>query len=148
MLDLKSMNRAAIYLMFFVMTVCCNNSYAQFKKKTKSVRDYMPTENIDVRKESNNNKNMPKRRQVSYIYKNELDGILYGNPCALEATRKMGFEYVFQPLGIPGSIPVDEQFSNNLAINFKLIFTRSPFWKLILNRRIKKCRLKSGDMVG
>lgn len=130
------------------MTLSCHSSLAQFKKKTKSAKDYMPTQNIDSRKEFNIEKNMPKRKRIDYIYKNDLDGIMYGNPCALEETRKMGFEYVFQPLGIPGSIPVDDQFSNNLAINVKLILTRSPFWKLILNRRIKRCRLKSGDMVG
>lgn len=127
---------------------CFHFSVAQTGKKTKGITDYMPTENLDSRKEANVRKNMPKRKRIDYIFKNDLDGIMYGNPCAVEETRKMGFEYVFQPLGIPGGIPVDDQFSNNVGVNLKLIFTRSPFWKLILDRRIKKCRYKSGDIVG
>ncbi len=143
------MNRIVPIVIFTAATfVCLNFACAQQTKKTDNLRDYMPTENVDSRKEMNTYKNRPKRKQIDYIFKNDLNGILYGNPCAMEATRKMGFEYVFQPIGIPGSIPVDEQFSNNLNVNLKLIFTRSPFWKLILNRRIKKCRQNTGDMVG
>ncbi|MFT6865186.1 MAG: hypothetical protein ACJA08_000003 [Cyclobacteriaceae bacterium] len=138
----------SIFILQIALIFCLHTTYAQVGKKTKDLSEYMPTQNVDSRKEMNTNKNRPKRKHLDYIFKNDLNGILYGNPCAIEATRKMGFEYVFQPLGIPGSLPVDEQFSNNIMVNIKLIFTRSPFWKLILNRRIKKCKQNSGDMVG
>ena len=96
---------------------------AQDKKKTRQVTDYIPTENVDSRKEANNLKNRPKRKTIEYLYKNDSKGILYGNPCAIEATRKMGFEYVINPMGVPGSVLPDDQFSNNLWVHIKLIFT-------------------------
>ncbi|MFY0599620.1 MAG: hypothetical protein JXR03_08100 [Cyclobacteriaceae bacterium] len=139
-----------VSLIFYstLLISCFHISSAQSRKKTKDLKDFIPTENLDSRKEANTYKNMPKRKVIEYIYKNELDGLLYGNPCAVEETRKMGFEYVFQPLGVQGSVSADDQFTNNVMVNLKLIFTRSPFWKLILNRRIKKCGGKSGDIVG
>jgi len=73
---------------------------------------------------------------------------LYGNPCAVEATRKMGFEYIIQPKGVPGGENFLLMQGNNLMVNVKLIFTRSPFWKFILNKRISQCRVDSGDIVG
>lgn len=107
-----------------------------------------PTENIDTKIRGNKFKNRPKRKQYAYIYKENTEGILYGNPCALEATRKMGFEYVVQTSGLPGSLPKEDVNVNNFLVNLKLIFTRSPFWKIILNNKLKKCQQKSGDIVG
>ncbi|MEP4533400.1 MAG: hypothetical protein ABJ004_09945 [Cyclobacteriaceae bacterium] len=137
-----------LYVLFgFFLLFGCTKVQAQLKKE-KDIRDYIPTENLDPRKEANRLRNKPDRKNIDYIIKSDLDGILYGNPCAIEETRKMGFEYVFMPEGLPGAMNPDERFENNFLVNLKLIFTRSPFWKLILNRRIKKCRTKSGDFVG
>lgn len=90
----------------------------------------------------------PKRKNISYIYKRKATGILFGNPCAIKATRRMGFEYVLQPKGVPGSPGRFNALMNNFFVNIKLTFTRSPFWKLILNERMKECRTNSGDFVG
>jgi hypothetical protein len=134
----------SIFCFSLLMGICCysqnviDNSYAtQF-----------PTENVNFKKDANNAKNQPKRKNISFIYKESSQGILYGNPCAVEATRKMGFEYVLQPPGIPGSPGDKELERNNFLVNLKLIFTRGPFWKLTLNKRIKQCRINSGDIVG
>jgi hypothetical protein len=143
------MNRIVARIIASALFIFCFRvSDAQVVKKTEDFRNYIPTENVDSRKEANTNRNKPKRKTILYIYKNDLKGILYGNPCAIEATREMGFEYVMNPFGVPGSMLPDEQFSNNIMVNLKLIVTRSPFWKIILNRKIKKCKEKSGDMVG
>ena len=60
----------------------------------------------------------------------------------------MGFEYLVEPARLPGSKTWKGKFLNNLWVKTKLVVTRSPFWKLILNNRIKKCRKMSGDLVG
>lgn len=109
---------------------------------------YFPTENVDAKKRGNKMKHRPKRKTYHHIYRNSTKGTLYGNPCALEATRKMGFEYVIQTPGLPGAVIMEDVRVNNFLVNLKLIFTRSPFWKLILNRKLKKCQQKSGDIVG
>ncbi|RED91757.1 hypothetical protein C7460_13727 [Marinoscillum furvescens DSM 4134] len=110
-------------------------------------RDF-PTENVTMGMEANKNANRPKRKRYDYLYTESSRGILYGNPCALQATRKMGFEYVVQPAGIPGSPGRKELEKNNFFVKLKLVFTRGPWWKLVLNNRLRKCRQQSGDFVG
>ncbi len=90
----------------------------------------------------------PKRKTINYIYKYDQKNVLFGNPCAVKVTRKMGFEYVLQPKGVPGSPGKGKALWNNFLVKTKLVFTRSPFWKLILNKRQKDCRTRSGDIVG
>lgn len=90
----------------------------------------------------------PKRKRIHYLYTDSSKDLLLGNPCAMKATREMGFEYVLQPLWLPGS-PKEKQWeANNLMVNMKLFFTHGPFWRLILKRKIKNCQIQSGDIVG
>lgn len=118
------------------------------QKKKDSIKDYLPTDNVDVRSEDNKRKNSPKRKHYRQIIKNGTKNILYGNPCAVEATRKMGFEYVVQSKNAPGSIKEFRRFWNNIRVKTRLFFLRSPFWKAILKGKFRKCRIKSGDKVG
>lgn len=118
------------------------------KKKDDDLTSQFPTENTRFGLEANKAKNRPDRKNISYLYVESSKNILYGNPCATEATRKMGFEYVVQPLGIPGSPEADEIEKHNFLVKLKLFFTRGPFWKLVINKRIKECAAKSGDIVG
>jgi len=114
----------------------------------QDISEYIPTENIDNRTNENKRRNAPKRKNIRYITKNTGEGLLYGNPCMLEQTRKMRFEYAVQTPGLPGSLgPLKRQWEN-LRTRLNLIFFRTPFWKLILNRRVRNCRKKSGDLVG
>ena len=128
--------------LFFGITTC----FAQQKKDTD--RDHMPTENLEMKKDSNKRSNKPKWKNYNLIYVPNADKILYGNPCVLEETHKMGFEYIVEPRNIAGSKTRKGKFLNNLWVKSKLVVTRSPFWKLILNKKIKKCRKMSGDLVG
>ncbi|WP_258105787.1 hypothetical protein [Marinoscillum sp. MHG1-6] len=137
-----------IGLFMSLILICVHQTHAQGSTKERDFRDHMPTENLDPRKEANVHRNRPKRRNIQYLYKDEPDGTLFGNPCVLEQTRRMGFEYMPNPKGLPGAINDDDQYSNNVMVNLRLIVTHSPFWKLILNRRIKRCREKSGDWTG
>lgn len=133
-------------LLFGIATLIVTLSSAQAPKEVYK-RDF-PTENVTMGKEANRNANRPKRKRYDYLYTESSRGILYGNPCALEATRKMGFEYVVQPAGLPGSPGRKELEKNNFFVKMKLFFTRGPWWKLVLNNRIRKCRERSGDFVG
>lgn len=119
-----------------------------YSQKQKTVEQELPTENLDMRKDSNKRVNKPKRKNYSHIYVPNANKILYGNQCVLEETHKMGFEYLVEPRNISGSKNWKGKFVNNLWVKTKLVVTRSPFWKLILNKKIKKCRKLSGDLVG
>ncbi len=129
----------------FVLLDNCNA-----QKKPNDPEAYFPTENINSKfKDDNTRENIPKTKVYPVLYKYSLEGTLYGNPCALEETMKMGFIYVVQPRGwLPTNRSWPMVALNNIWVNTKLIFTRSPFWKLILKKRIDACRDKSGDIVG
>ena len=117
------------------------------KKNKDPIEKYMPTDNIDY-KDDNKRKHAPKRKKIRYIVKNKPKNILYGNPCMVEATHKMGFEYVLQATNTPDSMVGFRRVWGNFRTNLHLVLTRSPFWKLIVNSKLKKCRIKSGDKVG
>ena len=132
----------SLVLVFGVM-ICFSQ-----QKREKSDLDHMPTENLEMKKDSNKRSNKPKRKNYNLIYVPDADKILYGNPCVLEETHKMGFEYIVEPRNTYGSKTWKGKFLNNLWVKSKLVVTRSPFWKVILNKKIKKCRKMSGDLVG
>ena len=132
-------------LLFILMAISFS---ANSQEKPDNLKKYLPTDNIDVRSEDNRRANEPKRKRYRQIIVNSTKNILYGNPCALEATHKMGFEYVVQSQGAPGSITGWRLFWNNFKVKARLFVLRSPFWKPILKSKFKKCRIKSGDKVG
>ncbi len=118
------------------------------RSQTRDIKEYMPTENLDMKKDSNKKRNLPKEKKIRYIIKNDSKRILYGNPCVLEQTRRMNFEYAIQIEGLPGTLKPARRLWENTKTWMNLIFLRSPFWKTTLNRRVKDCRRKSGDLVG
>ena len=132
--------------LLFIFIVVSWTAYSQ--KKPEPLKKLLPTDNVDVRAEDNRRANAPKRKYYRQIITNHTKNILYGNACALEATRKMGFEYVVQSYGAPGSVTGFRLFWNNFKVKTRLFFLRSPFWKVILNSKFKKCRIKSGDKTG
>lgn len=134
------------YPFIFVFAILSTGLFAQ--KKQKAVSDYLPTENLESRKDANKASNRPARKNISLIYVESADGILYGNACATSETHRMGFEYIVEPSNGLESRTGTGKFLNNLWVKSKLVIRRSPFWKLTLNNRIKKCRRQTGDFVG
>ena len=106
------------------------------------------TDNTRVKPKYEERKNEPKRKKIRVIIKNNPRGILYGNPCLEEETRNMGFQYTVQNAGLPGSLKPVTLRIHNFKVHAYLVLTKSPFWKGILNRRIKDCREKTGDWIG
>jgi len=134
---------------FIALSICLLSPFFGFgqKKDKDNLVDHFPTQTTDW-VDANISKNAPKRQNLNVIYKSQAVGLLYGNPCAVDAAKDMGFIYTVHIKGVPGSVPKFRRAVNNTLVNIKLIFTRSPFWKLILNKRIKECRERSGDFVG
>lgn len=112
------------------------------------MEDFIPSENLDRKKDFNKRKNRPKEKNIALIVKNKGDGLLYGNPCMIRETQRMRFEYVIQARKLPNSIGFVGRVWRNSGVQLRLIVTRGPWWKLSLNRRVKDCRIKSGDLVG
>jgi hypothetical protein len=123
-------------------------SFHGLSAQQKGRTPFEATENIRMKQDDNNARNRPKRKKIRVITKNKGEGILYGNPCMVEETMKMGFEYNVQIPGMPGSMLPWRRRYENFKVHLNLIVTKSPFWKLVLNRRVKDCRLRSGDFVG
>ncbi len=131
-----------------ILLVCLSSLATMAQKTEKEIHDYFPSENIDARKDFNKKENRPKEKRISFIVKNNTTRILYGNPCIIDETHRMGFEYSIQIPGLPGSVRPIPRIWRNSGVWFRLIFTRGPWWKLTLNRRVKDCRKRSGDLVG
>jgi len=111
------------------------------------IEKFIPTDNLTSKKDYNKAKYRPKNKNLNFIIKKDTEGILYGNPCVLEQTTKMGFQYTLQPKS-GGSKTEVGRLINNFLVKLKLVLTKTPFWKAILNKRIRDCRVKSGDLVG
>jgi len=131
-----------------VYLTCIILSFGVFGQKSDNIRDLIPTENLDMKKDANNRANRTKKKRYSVIYRPHAKNILYGNPCAVEATHKMGFEYMVESRNATRSASQLGKFWNNLKVKSKLVVTRTPFWRMILKKKFKKCRPKSGDIVG
>ena len=136
------MIKIIVYLILLFFTL------ASIGQQGDNILDYIPTENLDAGKDANKRANRSKKKNYEVIYRPRTRKILYGNPCAVEATRKMGFEYMVESRTATRSASQLGKFLNNLKVKSKLVVTRSPFWKVILKRKLKRCRQKSGDIVG
>ena len=152
-------DRSAIVVQKFYYFDCCMRFVLFFsiltisfcvigQKKEKPVSDYLPTENLEYKKDANKASNRPKRKKIALMYVSSADGILYGNACATQETHRMGFEYIVEPQNGLESKTTMGKFLNNTWLKTKLCLRRSPFWKLALKSRTKKCRKQTGDFVG
>ena len=82
------------------------------------------------------------------LYSKDPAETLMGNECVESYTRELGFEYVY-PFSSPG-IPRNDLyiFANNRWNGLRLMFKNGLFWKRKVKKRIKACRLSSGDYRG
>ena len=138
-----------MYRCFFFIGFVVTSFLTLAQKKEKPVEEYLPTENLEMKKDANKRANKPKRKHIGLIYVPDADKIAYGNPCVTEETHRMGFEYIVEPVNSRRSSKTwMGKRLNNLWVKSKLVVTRSPFWKVILNNKIKKCRKMTGDLTG
>ncbi|MFY0650896.1 MAG: hypothetical protein JXQ96_02630 [Cyclobacteriaceae bacterium] len=113
-----------------------------------SIEEFIPTRKVDKKIKEDLKKNRPKRQKLMYIYKRRTNGTLYGNPCALDVTQKMGFEYLAQETSKIDLKSYWGRFFHNLWTKTKLVARRGPWWKLTVNKRIRDCQSLTGDRTG
>lgn len=92
-------------------------------------------------------KNEKQPRRLLSIYTNDTKSILYGNPCMDEVTARFGYEYVVMPKNAQGFSSGINKALHNFGVKF-ILFFRNPFWKVIVNKKAKECRQKTGDYMG
>ncbi len=112
------------------------------------LEDDLPTRKVDRKVKENKPSNFPKEKKVWYIYVKDGRKVLYGNPCAIQVTHNMGFEYGLDHRPEPGFRPWWGRFKANTATKAMLFFTKGPWWKATVNKRLKGCALSSGDRRG
>jgi hypothetical protein len=132
------------YLMLFGFFFCSTVAIAQ----TEDLKKNMPTQKTSFNPNVDRNSLPRIPRDYKYIIKNNTKGIYYGNPCALQVTRKMGFEYDVQVKWTQGSISQFSRNWKNLKVKTGIILRHSPFWKFRLKKKLRDCGLKTGDRVG
>lgn len=123
----------------------CSGNFCHGQEVLK--KDF-PTKKVNKRTRENKTSNKPKEKKISYIYTRKARKVLYGNPCALAVTRKMGFEFALEEKAEDDSRTYYRRLKNNFLVKTRLFFTRGPFWRLVVNKRIKDCAQMSGDQVG
>jgi hypothetical protein len=89
-----------------------------------------------------------KKQKIQHIIKSDTRKFLFGNKCAEDETLKMGFVYVAMPKGRPGNKNEFNRNLQNLGAKTSILLKNGPFWKVKLNKRIKRCRQQTGDFVG
>lgn len=133
---------------YFCLLLMLIVSSAGLAQESDEIKKDLPTEKIGFKAEDDTKAHRPKRKKIRYIIKNGTSGILYGNPCVLQVTRKMGFEYAVQTPLLPGSTIEPRRLWNNFKVKLLLTLKYGPFWKITVNKRLKECGIKSGDRVG
>lgn len=143
----RSIFDVRILLVLTLLIGLAENALAQNNERT--LEEDLPTWVVKKKKMRNAaQKDKPREMPVRYIIIKETRGVLYGNPCAVQETQKMGFQYILLKKGQPGYENMWEKVDNNFNVKLGLIFRKSPFWKMILKRRIERCRRDTGDFVG
>jgi len=113
-----------------------------------SIEENMPTRKVDNSVKEDKKKYHSKREKLMYIYKRRTNGTLYGNPCALAVTHKMGFEYMAEQKSTIDLKSYWSRFIHNGWVKTKLVLRRGPWWKITVNKRLKDCQGSTGDRTG
>lgn len=127
-------------LILFSLLLFSFNASAQRQEEKPS-----PTTNTSWEAEPELKK---KGKNYLTIYRQNAEGLLIGNKCLEDQTRKMGFNYVLLPEEGPGSKTQTGVFLHNFGARFLLMFKNGPFWSLRLKKKVKECRRKTGDYMG
>lgn len=143
--------RHRLRIILLLSTICLllvGVKKAAAQSKEKPITKESPSWVLKQKKKNEAVKDFPRQQYPRYIIITETKGVLYGNPCALQETHRMGFEYVLLKKGQPGYETWWNKVGNNLKVKTGLVFRKSPFWKVILKKRIEDCRVNTGDFVG
>ena len=135
-----------ILLLFCFCLLLVQPMHAQSKKKKTKKKPKGETTNTSYGAQIKNEPPGPK--EYLHLYRTNTRGILLGNKCMEEYTEKMGFRYVMMPPDQEGSLSTTEMRLNNFGVKFILLLKNGPFWHHRLNKRVRRCREKTGDFMG
>lgn len=113
-----------------------------------SIEEDLPTRKVNKKVKENKKSNFPDEKAYRYIYVKDGGKVLFGNPCAMEVTHNMGFEYGIEHRPESGIGPWWRRFRTNTTTKTILFFTKGPWWKATVNKRFKACAMTSGDRRG
>lgn len=128
-----------IIFIAFISLLVVQNSLAQ-----ETFEESLPTNKVDKNVNDDAPGNRPVKRKIAFIYTKKANKNLVGNPCAILETHKWGFEYVQADIYHSGW----RRFRMNFGPKTKLFFTKGPWWKATMNKRIKRCAQLTGDRPG
>lgn len=113
-----------------------------------TLEESLPTRKVDKKVKENKASNFPKERKIRYIYVKDGKKVLYGNPCAMQVTHLMGFEYGIEHRPDTRFVHWWRRFKTNTTTKTILFFTKGPWWKSTVNKKLKRCVQSSGDRRG
>ena len=126
----------------FALCVPCQAQQDRIKPN-----DELPTNATSTKPAKDPMKQGPKKpRRVRYIIRSTPRGTLSGDRCAQSVTRRLGFEFMVMPKGQPGNKTNFDRLVHNFGVKMYLLRTKGPFWRLAMNSRLKKCRIRSGEL--
>ncbi|MEO9852179.1 MAG: hypothetical protein ABJH72_02355 [Reichenbachiella sp.] len=132
-----------LILAYLLISVGASDALAQ-----NPLEEDLPTRKVDKKVKENKPGNFPKQKRVRYIYVKDGKKVLYGNPCALQVTHRMGFEYGIEHRPEPGFVPWWRRIKTNTTTKIILFFTKGPWWRSTVNKKLKRCIQSSGDRRG
>jgi len=137
-----------VVLLWIFCLLNIHGIYAQDEEVQKYEKDD-PTKNIEEEVKVFHKEHDPTDdKLLRYLIKKDTRGTLAGNKCVLDATHRMGFEYLASTKGDPGYKNEFYRWKHNFGVKSYLFFTRGPFWKFKIKKKIKDCRYLTGDYVG
>lgn len=107
-----------------------------------------PTKNVDGNTRIYHSEHTSEGKPIRFLIQKDTRGTLSGNKCVFDVTHKMGFEYIALSKGDPGYENEWTRKTHNFGVKTYLFFTRGPFWKSKVKRKIDECRYRTGDYAG
>ncbi|TAE45496.1 MAG: hypothetical protein EAZ06_07130 [Cytophagales bacterium] len=83
------------------------------------------------------------RAPLTTIYKRDVNGLGLHNPCVYDVMIAYGMKYDIVPLG--QRISQRKFAKHNRRAKWKLFWRNGFFWKSRMHKKMKKCRIESGE---
>ena len=136
--------RLSVWILFFLLALGCKAQIGDepFDKSES------PTKNVDNDVRIYHGDHSSQGKRIRFLIRKDTRGTLSGNKCVTDVTHEMGFEFIPLTKGDPGYENEWMRFSHNLGVQSYLFFTKGPFWKSKVRKRIEECRVKTADFAG
>ena len=131
-------------MLWLAISLCIVEVGSAQKKEAKIPK----TNTIDQYSTINKKKTGPKVKKTTQIIKTNTRGILYGNLCFEDYIKSKGYEYVIQPEGDGSFKSKFKTGWHNFGAKFIVVLKNGIFWRVAEKKRIRECRIKTGDRIG